>query len=42
MQLKEDFINQALSDIDKYQTTLMNFQSEIRTIVIGVFFYLFR
>ncbi len=37
MQLKEDFINEALTDIDKYQNNLMNLQSELRTLMIGVF-----
>lgn len=36
MQLKEEFINEALKDIDKYQNNLMNLQSELRTLVIGV------
>lgn len=36
MQLKEDFINEALKDIDQYQTNLMNLQSELRNLIIGV------
>lgn len=36
MQLKEDFINESLRDIDRYQNNLMNLQSELRTLIIGV------
>ena len=34
--MSEEFYNDSLRDVDVYQTNLMNLQSELRTLIIGM------
>ena len=34
--MSEEFYNDTLKDVDAYQTNLMNLQSELRTLIIGM------
>lgn len=34
--MSEEFYNDTLRDVDAYQTNLMNLQSELRTLIIGM------
>jgi hypothetical protein len=42
LEVKEDFCKEALGDIDSYQTNIMNLESELKTIILGVDLFLYR